>query len=137
MVLESEVSYTLHKLFNLRQGFGTRQDDVIPLRAMAPVYMNEFLSRKAHYEKYLAESASMDIQGKTDEEKLEMLQTYRRLQYEKLCDAVYDAKGWDLDGIPRKSTLMRLGFHEPHYLAIVDEARERVRKEGGKKKLAN
>jgi aldehyde:ferredoxin oxidoreductase len=137
LVLESEVSYTLHKLFNLRQGFGTRQDDVIPLRAMAPVYMNEFLSRKAYYEKYLTESAGMDIQGKTDEEKLERLQTYRRLQYEKLCDAVYDAKGWDPDGIPRKSTLMRLGFHEPHYLAIVDEARERVRKEGGQKKLAN
>jgi aldehyde:ferredoxin oxidoreductase len=102
--------------------------------------MNEFLSRKEYYEKYLAESASMDIQGKTDEENLEMLQAYRRLQYEKLCDAVYDAKGWDQDGIPRKSTLMRLGFHDPRYLAIVDEAREVAQKQAAKragKKLAN
>jgi aldehyde:ferredoxin oxidoreductase len=126
LLFESEVAYTLHKLINLRQGFGTREEDAIPLRAMAPVYMNEFLSRKDYYEKYLAESASMEIQDKSDEEKLEMLQAYRRLQYEKLCDAVYEEKGWDQDGIPRKSTLMRLGFHDPRYLAIIDEARERV-----------
>ena len=140
LVFESEVSYTLHKLFNLRQGFGTRKDDAIPLRAMAPVYMNEFVSRKEYYEQYLAESASMDILGKTDEEKLEMLQAYRRLQYEKLCDAVYAAKGWDQDGIPRKSTLMRLGFHEPRYVEIVDRARELAQKQAEKragKKLAN
>jgi hypothetical protein len=107
---------------------------------MAPVYMNEFLSRKEYYEQYLAESASMDIQGKTDEEKLGMLQAYRRLQYEKLCDAVYAAKGWDQDGIPRKSTLMRLGFHDPRYVEIVDQAREVARKRTAKQagnKLAN
>jgi aldehyde:ferredoxin oxidoreductase len=108
---------------------------------MAPVYMNEFLSRKEYYEKYLAESASMEIRDKSDEEKLELLHTYRQLQYEKLCDAVYDAKGWDQDGIPRKSTLMRLGFHDPKYLSIVDEARDRVSKQAELKnagsKLAN
>jgi aldehyde:ferredoxin oxidoreductase len=138
---ESEVAYTLHKLFNLRHGFGTRQDDAIPLRAMAPVHMSEFLARKDHYETFLQESASMDIQGKTDEEKLVMLQEYRRLQYEKLCDEVYEEKGYDRDGIPRKSTLMRLGFYDPRYVGIVDEARERVRKQAASKemgrKLAN
>ena len=71
----------------------------------------------------------MEIKDKPDEEKLEMLQTYRLLQYEKLCDAVYEAKGWDKDGIPRKKTLMRLGFNDPKYLSIVDEARERVSKQ--------
>ncbi len=141
LIFDSEVSYTLHKLINLRQGFGIREDDAIPLRAMAPVYMNEFLDRKDHYEKYLTESASMVIEGKSDEEKLDMLQEYRRLQYEKLCDAVYDAKGWDPEGIPRKGTLMRLGFNDPKYLSIVDGARENatkraeLRKSG--KKLAN
>ena len=141
LLFESEVAYALHKLINLRQGFGTREEDAIPLRAMAPVYMNEFLSRKEYYEKYLAESASMEIQDKSDEEKLEMLQTYRRLQYQKLCDSVYEAKGWDREGIPRKSTLMRLGFHDPKYLSIVDEARERASKQAELKnagsKLAN
>ncbi len=141
LLLESEVAYMLHKLINLRQGFGTREEDAIPLRAMAPVYMNEFLSRKEYYEKYLSESTSMEIQGRSDEEKLEMLQDYRRLQYEKLCDAVYEEKGWDRQGIPRKSTLMRLGFHDPKYLSIIDEARERVSRraeqEEAGKKLAN
>jgi aldehyde:ferredoxin oxidoreductase len=140
LVLESEVSYTLHKLFNLRQGVGSRKDDTIPLRAMAPVYMNEFLDRKEYYEKYLTESASMDIQGKTDDEKLELLQEFRRLQYQKLCDAVYEAKGWDQDGIPRKSTLMRLGFHDTRYVEIVDRARDFAQKKAEKKaseKLAN
>jgi aldehyde:ferredoxin oxidoreductase len=137
LLFESEVAYTLHKLINLRQGFGTREEDAIPLRAMAPVYMNEYLSRKEYYEKYLAESASMEIQDKADEENLEMLQAYRRLQYEKLCDSVYDAKGWDREGIPRKSTLMRLGFHDPEYVSIVDEARERVSKQAELKKAGS
>ena len=141
LLRESEYAYTLHKLFNLRQGFGTRKEDAIPLRAMAPVYGNEYLSRKEYYEKFLTESASMDIRGKTDEEKLRMLQEYRRLQYEKLCDAVYEEKGWDREGIPRKSTLMRLGFHDPRYVGIIDEARERVNRQAelrqAGKKLAN
>jgi aldehyde:ferredoxin oxidoreductase len=83
----------------------------------------------------------MEIQDKSDEEKLEMLQAYRRLQYQKLCDSVYEAKGWDREGIPRKSTLMRLGFHDPQYLSIVDDARDRVSKQAEIKqagsKLAN
>ncbi len=141
LLFDAEISYTLHKLINLRQGFGTREHDAIPLRAMAPVYMNEFLERKDYYEKYLTESAGMVIEGRSDEEKLEMLQDFRRLQYEKLCDAVYEAKGWDREGIPRKSTLMRLGFHDPEYLSIVDDARERAKRraELGKagRKLAN
>lgn len=128
LLFDSEVAYTLHKLINLRQGFGTRREDAIPLRAMAPVYLNEFLDRKEYYEKYLAETVGVEIEGKSDEEKLAMLQDYRRLQYEKLCDAVYEAKGWDSDGIPLKSTLMRLGFHDSESLAIIDEARERVRR---------
>ena len=66
-----------------------------------------------------------------------MLQEYRRLQYEKLCDAVYHAKGWDQEGIPLKSTLMRLGFHDPRYLAIVDEARERVSRQAERRKAGS
>jgi hypothetical protein len=69
-----------------------------------------------------------------------MLQDFRRSQYEKLCDVVYAEKGYDRDGIPLKSTLLRLGFHEPEYLAIVEQARQRgrqpVRGEPGEK-IAN
>ena len=126
LLLESEISYTLHKLINLRQGFGTREHDRIPLRAMAPVHLNEFLERKEYYEGVMTGNAGLDIEGKTDAEKLAMLQDFRRTQYELLCDAVYEEKGYDRDGIPRKSTLLRLGFQDPRYMAIVDEARQRV-----------
>jgi len=122
LLLESERVYTLHKLFNLRRGCGTREHDRIPLRAMAPVFLNEFLSRKAYYEKVLKETTGQDLSHKTDAEKLRMLQEHRRAQYEKLSEAVYAEKGYDSDGIPLRSTLMRLGFHEPEYLALVDRA---------------
>lgn len=141
LMLASERAYTLHKLINLRQGFGTREDDAVPLRAMAPVFLHEFRSRQEYYERCLEEQAGLVIEGRSDEEKLRMLQAYRRDQYERLCDAVYAEKGYDRDGIPRKSTLLRLGFHDPEYLAIVEEARERLRARGllteADRKLAN
>ncbi|MEW6440168.1 MAG: aldehyde ferredoxin oxidoreductase C-terminal domain-containing protein [bacterium] len=125
LLLESERVYTLHKLFNLRQGCGTREHDRIPLRAMAPVYMNEFLSRKSHYEKILSEVAGEDLDGKSDEEKLRLIQEHRLAQYEKLCDAVYAEKGYDREGVPLKSTLLNLGFEEPELLALVENAHAR------------
>jgi aldehyde:ferredoxin oxidoreductase len=141
LLLESERVYTFHKLFNLRQGCGTREHDAIPLRAMSPVYLNEFLSRKEYYERILTEAAGQDIAGKTDEEKLALLQQFRRSQYARLCDAVYEEKGYDTDGIPLKSTLLTLGFQEPEYLAILDQAREQAKKQPASKekdrKLAN
>jgi len=128
LLLESEYAYTLHKLLNLRQGYGTREHDAIPLRAMSPVYMNEFLSRKDYYEQLLVETEGEEAQGRTDEEKLIMLQDYRRRQYEKLCDSVYAEKGYDKNGIPTKETLSRLGFDAPEFHAIIGEAQERMKK---------
>ena len=126
LLAESERSYLLHKLINLRQGFGTREHDVIPLRAKAPVYMNEFLSRKAYYQQYLADVAGIQVNGMGDEEMLTALQKYRNSQYEKLTDVVYQEKGYDPNGIPLDETLVRLGFREEAYFNIVRAARERV-----------
>lgn len=126
LLAESERSYLLHKLINLRQGFGTREHDVIPLRAKAPVYMNEFLSRKAYYQQYLADVDGIQVNGLSDEEMLTALQKYRNSQYEKLTDVVYQEKGYDPNGIPLDETLVRLGFNEDEYFNIVQAARERV-----------
>jgi aldehyde:ferredoxin oxidoreductase len=126
LLAESERSYLLHKLINLRQGLGTRAHDVIPLRAKAPVYMNEFLSRKTYYQQYLADVVGIEVNGMGDEEMLTALQKYRNSQYEKLTDVVYQEKGYDPDGIPRDETLVRLGFAEDEYFNIVRAARERV-----------
>ncbi|RLC27667.1 MAG: aldehyde:ferredoxin oxidoreductase [Deltaproteobacteria bacterium] len=126
LLTESERSYLMHKLINLRQGFGTREHDRIPLRAMAPVFMDEFKDRKDYYLKYLAETVGMDVTSKDDEELLKTLQDYRRDQYETLMDTVYTAKGYDKNSIPTDETLNRLGFEDESYIQIVKEARQRV-----------
>jgi len=126
LLLESEHSYMLQKLINLRQGFGTREHDAIPLRAMAPVFMQEYRSRKDYYDACLREVAHVAIEGKPDEERLSLLQEYRRSQYEKLMDAVYRRKGYDENGIPLDETLKRLGFDTPEFMEIVRTARKRI-----------
>ena len=124
LLTESERCYLLHKLINLRQGFGTRAHDRIPLRAMAPVFSDEFSSRREYYVNYLKENTKIKINGQDDAELLQNLQDHRRQQYEILTDAVYAEKGFDLNGIPLDETLQRLGFSEPEYLEIVEQARQ-------------
>ncbi len=126
LLMESERSYLLHKLINLRQGFGTREHDQIPLRAMAPVFLDEFNNRKAYYKTYLADVVGIDVESKTDEALLKELQDYRRKQYELLSDAVYEEKGYDKNSIPTDETLKRLGFVRDEYFQIVEDARQRL-----------
>ncbi len=123
---ESERCYLLHKLFNLRQGFGTRDHDAIPLRAMAPVFPDEFRSRKDYYATCLQEAAGHAPDGKSDEELLALLQDFRRAEYEKLTDVVYEEKGYDRNGIPFDRTLRRLGLDDRHYFDVVNDARKRI-----------
>jgi aldehyde:ferredoxin oxidoreductase len=127
LLLESEHSYMLQKLINLRQGFGTREFDAIPLRAIAPVFLQEYRSRKDYYDACLRDVAGFALDGKSDEERLSLLQDYRRGQYEKLMDAVYRRKGYDQFGIPLDETMRRLGFDTPEFVEIIKAARERVK----------
>jgi len=123
---DSERCYILHKLINIRQGYGTREHDIIPLRAMAPVFMNEFESRKDYYCKYLKNETSNNIENKSDDELLKMLQDYRIKQYDKLTDEVYREKGFDMNGIPTDETMIRLGFDSDEYMEIARSARTNV-----------
>ncbi len=128
---ESERCYILHKLFNLRQGFGTRAHDAIPLRAMAPVFINEFKSRKKYYEKYIQDVIKIETASMSDEAMLAALQDFRIKQYEELTDKVYEAKGFDQNSIPFDETLERLGMKEQVYSDIVRSARDRVKGDSG------
>ncbi|MCP4750516.1 MAG: aldehyde:ferredoxin oxidoreductase [Proteobacteria bacterium] len=130
LLTESERCYLLHKLINLRQGFGTRDHDKIPLRAMSPVFMNEFESRKEYYREYLADIVKVDTNGMKDDEMLEAVQNHRREQYEKLTDVVYEEKGYDRNGIPLDETLRGLGFESEDYFEILRSARDRVESSG-------
>lgn len=92
---------------------------------MAPVFLKEYLGRKDYYDAYLQE-AGIQFNGASVEERLAALQQYRKTQYEKLTDVVYQKKGYDEHGIPTDETLQRLGFDKPEFIAIVKSARDRM-----------
>jgi aldehyde:ferredoxin oxidoreductase len=91
-------------------GFGRRQHDEIPYRAVGPVTEDEYESRAERYDKQLTEKYNVDIDGKSTAEKLAAMRKHREEQYEKLKDAVYERRGWTPDGIPTQKTAKRLGI---------------------------
>jgi aldehyde:ferredoxin oxidoreductase len=91
LILQSEVAHDFQRLFNLKMGYGTRKYDTIRYRAMGPV----------------------------TEEKAEALRAYREEQYQKLCDAVYNRRGWDSNGVPTLETVKRLKIDFPDVLKLL------------------
>jgi len=121
---DSERLQLLQKMINLRQGKGTRASDQIPLRAMGPVYLNEYESRAEYYEDWLKEQLGPgDGLPDSAEEKHQMVLRYRQEAYQKLCDSVYQAKGYSRDAIPLKETLQKFD--------LLDEKAENLLKEYG------
>jgi aldehyde:ferredoxin oxidoreductase len=110
LIRMSERVYNFQRIFNLRMGFGRRQHDDLPYRAVGPVTEIEYESRAERYDRQLVETYKADIDGKSAAEKLAMLRKYREEQYEKLKDAVYKRRGWTNDGIPTQKTVKRLGI---------------------------
>jgi aldehyde:ferredoxin oxidoreductase len=108
LILQSERVHNLQRIFNLKMGFGTREHDAIPYRAMGPVTAEEYESRQKRFDKQLKELVDYDPEGKTTEEKLKTLRTYREDQYQKLCDAVYSRRGWNSNGVPTLETIKKL-----------------------------
>jgi aldehyde:ferredoxin oxidoreductase len=105
---DSERLQLLQKLINLRQGKGTRALDQIPLRAMAPAFFNEYESRKDYYDEWLKEHLG---EGRrlpdAPEARHRILLELRQEAYQKLCDVVYEAKGYSQDAVPLPETLKK------------------------------
>lgn len=119
LIKMSEVVYNFQRIFNLRMGFGRREHDAIPYRAVGPVTEEEYLSREERYDKQLAEFHKVDINGKSTAEKIAILRQHREEQYEKLKNAVYNRRGWSSDGIPNLNTVKRLGIDFPEILELL------------------
>ena len=100
-------------------GYGTREHDTIPYRAMGPVTKEEYLSRQERYDKQLKEKYSMDISAMDTKEKIAALREKREEQYELLTDAVYERRGWTNNGIPTVKTVQRLGIDFPEVLEVL------------------
>ena len=100
-------------------GFGRREHDDIPYRAVGPVTVEEYESRKERYDAQLEKKYHVDISDINTVEKLDILRKLREKEYEKLKDAVYKRRGWTNNGIPKVKTVRRLGIDFPKVLEVL------------------
>ena len=119
LILQSERVYNFQRVFNLRVGFGTREHDYPPYRAMGPVTVEEYESRQDRYDTQLREDVGVDPAAMTTEEKVARMRAYREDRYEKLIDAVYARRGWDSRGIPTLETVKNLGIDFPDVVDLI------------------
>jgi len=123
LIAMSERVYNFQRIFNLRMGFGRREHDDIPYRSVGPVTEEEYLSRQERYDTQLKDIIGISPHGKTTVEKLEILRKYKEEQYEKLKDAVYDRRGWTMDGVPTVEKVKELGIGYPAITRLLESAR--------------
>jgi aldehyde:ferredoxin oxidoreductase len=102
-------------------GYGTREHDAIPYRAVGPVTKEEYESRQERYDKQLKEKVGFDPTDTTTEEKLEVLRKYRKAEYERLKDAVYERRGWNNNGIPTLAKVKALGIDYPDVVELLEK----------------
>ena len=123
LIEQSERVYNFQRVFNLRMGFGTREHDYPPYRAVGPVTVEEYESRQDRYDEQLEKLVGIEIGGLPTVEKLGELRAWREKQYEILLDAVYERRGWTENGIPTPEKLASLGMDLPEVLEVVESAR--------------
>ena len=119
LLAQSERAYNFQRLFALRLGFGTREHDYPPYRAMGPVTVEEYESRAERYDEQLCAKVGVDPSGLSTGEKIARLRAYREEQYETLVDAVYRRRGWDENGIPTLEKIRSLGIDFPEVVELV------------------
>jgi len=105
----------------MRQGKGTRADDQIPLRAMGPVYFNEYESRAEYYDEWLAENLDGEALPSTPEERHKRLMEKRSEAFRQLCDIVYERKGFTAQGIPKRETVLKFDLMDDKARQLLDE----------------
>jgi aldehyde:ferredoxin oxidoreductase len=119
LISMSERVYNFQRIFSLRMGYGTREHDAIPYRAVGPVTKEEYESRVERYDKQLKEKVGWDPTGRTTEEKIEVLRKYRETEYERLKDAVYQRRGWNKNGVPTLEKARALGIDYPDVVELL------------------
>jgi len=122
IIVQSEKVYNFQRLFNLRLGFGTREHDYPPYRAVGPVFTDEYQKRSDLYDKELVFEAKVNIDGLSISQKIDLLRKYRQKRYEMLVDAVYQRRGWNEHGIPTMDTIIKLGLDFPDVVKLIKNA---------------
>jgi aldehyde:ferredoxin oxidoreductase len=106
---DSERLQLLQKMINLRQGKGTRESDRIPLRAIAPVCTDEYLTRSEYYDGWLRNLEDGNLPD-TVEQRHGLLVAKRLENFRQLCDIVYEKKGYTLAAVPKRETVKKFGL---------------------------
>jgi len=122
LIAQSERVYNFQRVFNLRVGFGTREHDYMPYRAVGPVTADEYESRKDRYDTQLQELIGIDPSNLSTEQKMAELRKYREAQYDHLVDTVYKRRGWTPNGIPTLEKLETLGIDLPEVVGVIEKA---------------
>ena len=117
---DSERLQLLQKLINLRHGKGTRSSDQIPLRAMGPAYINEYKARADYYDLWLKDHTGEEELPKDQKDRHHNLMELRRQAYQRLCDAVYQEKGYTSEAVPFPETLERFSLMDDQALALLE-----------------
>ena len=120
LITMSERVYNFQRVFNLKMGFGTREHDIIPYRAMGPVTEEEYESRKDRYDSQLEKNMNFHSDGAETIEKVKVLRKYRERQYELFRQAIYAKRGWNPKGVPTIETLKRLQIDIPEAVKLVE-----------------
>jgi aldehyde:ferredoxin oxidoreductase len=121
LIAQSERVYNFQRLLALWLGFGTREHDALPYRAMGPVTVDEYKSRAERYDAQLRQEVGIDPAALTVEEKVAALRRYREARYEQLMDAVYQRRGWNANGIPTLKKVRELGIDFPEIVTLLKE----------------
>ncbi|MEJ2447014.1 MAG: aldehyde ferredoxin oxidoreductase C-terminal domain-containing protein [Anaerolineales bacterium] len=121
LISQSEQVYNFQRVFNLRVGYGTKEFDFPPYRAMGPVTVDEYESRQERYDQQLNDLLDIDPQGMSTEEKMARLRDHRESQYEQLLQVVYKRRGWNEKGIPTPKKLKELGIDIPDVMRVVEQ----------------
>ena len=100
-------------------GYGTREHDTVPYRAVGPVTKEEYESRSERYDTQLKETLGINPTNMTTEEKMAALRKYREAEYEKLKDAVYKRRGWTQKGVPTPEKAKTLGIDFPDIVKLL------------------
>jgi aldehyde:ferredoxin oxidoreductase len=119
LILQSERVYNFQRIFNIRMGKGLREHDRQPYRAAGPVTEEEYLSRQERYDRQLKEILGLDPSTMTLQEKMAATRKYREERYEKLVDAVYYRRGWNMNGVPKIEHLKKIGMDLPELIEVV------------------
>ncbi|MDW7739429.1 MAG: aldehyde ferredoxin oxidoreductase C-terminal domain-containing protein [Bacillota bacterium] len=121
LIRQSERVYNFQRVFNLRMGYGTREHDAAPYRALGPVTEEEYESRVERYDKQLKEDVGINPSGMTTAEKVKEMRKYRENRYETLIDVVYKRRGWTNNGVPTLEHLKEIGMDLPEVVEVVKD----------------